>query len=295
MIQASWSRQKRQTERSFSAKWLSAPRYREITGRFYIRWYLQRYGFNRLEDLRSFLKGKRFILDAGTGTGRDAQLYSKNSRAQVFGIDISEGIFTAYQDLKKLPNLHLIRADLTRLPFRDLFFDFISCDQVLHHTPEPKASLRLLLKALRPKSPIAFYLYKKKGPIREFCDDYLRRTTNRMPEKECRRFAEAITKLGRSLAKAKTKVRIPENIPLLKIRAGTYDLQRFFHWNFFKCFWNPTFDYKTNILINLDWYHPYHAHRYDPPEIMGWCRELNLRTRRFNVIESGISVLAVKP
>ncbi len=290
-----WSKEKRQTEKSFSAKWRRVTRYREVTGRFYMDWYFQRYGFQGSAGLRNFLRGKQFILDAGTGTGRDAKLYSENSDAQVFGIDMSEGIFVAYRDLRRIPNLHLIRADLTRLPFRERFFDFIACDQVLHHTPNPKKSLRLLLSALKPKSPIAFYLYKKKGPIREFCDDFLRKTTTRMTEKDCRRFSEALTQLGRSLSELKVTLEIPQDIPLLDLKAGEYDLQRFFHWNFFKCFWNSSFDYETNIAVNFDWYYPPHAYRYSEQEVKSWCRDLHLKVRRFNVVESGISVLAVKP
>lgn len=290
----SWSREKRQTERSFSAKWRKARDYRKQTGDFYVDWYLQRYGFNDLNNLRSFLSGKHFVLDAGTGTGRDAKLYAENSTAQVFGIDISDGINVAYEDLKEVSNLHLIRADLTRLPFRKGFFDFIACDQVLHHTPDPKDGLRSLIGCLKGGETIAFYLYKKKGPIREFSDDYLRNAATEMTEEECYCFAESITKLGRSLSSLSVEIEVPEDIPLLGIHAGTYDLQRFFHWNIFKCFWNESFDYNSNVIINFDWYHPRHAHRYTEEEVKSWCKEMGLGILHFDVVESGISIMAVK-
>ncbi len=291
-----WSEEKRQTEGSFSAKWRKAPDYRRKTERFYTAWYLQRYGFREMMDLKSFLSGKRFILDAGTGTGRDAKMYAENSEAQVFGIDISEGINIASGDshLRDIPNLHLIRADLTSLPFRDGFFDFIACDQVLHHTPDPKDSLRRLLRCLREGAHIAFYVYRKKEPIREFCDDYLRGATTEMPEEDCYRFAESMTKFGKALSDLHVKIQVPEGIPLLGIKAGTYDLQRFFHWNLFKCFWNDEFDYESNVIINFDWYHPKHAHRYTEEDVRGWIVEMGLRILHFDIIESGISVLAVK-
>jgi ubiquinone/menaquinone biosynthesis C-methylase UbiE len=290
----SWSEEKHQTERSFSAKWRRATNYRKTTETFYIDWYLQRYGFKELGHLQRFLSDRRFILDAGTGTGRDAKLYAENSGAQVFGIDISEAADIAYKDLKDIPNLHLIRADLTRPPFRDGFFDFISCDQVLHHTPDPKSALGTLLRCLKRGAPIAVYLYKKKDPIREFCDDHLRRTTTEMTDEECYRFAESITKFGKALSGLQVKIEVPEKIPLLGIEAGTYDLQRFFHWKFFKCFWNDQFDYETNVIINFDWYHPKHAYRYTEQEVRDWCLEMNLKILHFDAIESGISVLAIK-
>jgi SAM-dependent methyltransferase len=290
----SGSKEQQRTQRSFSAKWARATDYRAQTGRFYTDWYLQRYGFRTLSGLRRFLSTKRFVLDAGTGTGRDSALYAAHSRAHVFGIDISAGIQTAYRDLKDVANLHLLRADLRRLPFPRACFDFIACDQVLHHTPDPKRSLARLLRHLKPGGDVAFYLYRKKGPVREFCDTYLRRRTTAMSDRECFRFSESMARLGRALSTLKGTVDIREEIPLLGIAPGRYDPQRFFYWNVLKCFWNDQFDFRTNAVINFDWYHPESAYRYSPEEIRRWCRELGLRVRRFNVVEAGISVLATK-
>jgi SAM-dependent methyltransferase len=288
------SRTQQQTVKSFSAKWNKAPEYRKKTERFYIAWYLQRYGFEGLDGLRKFLAGKRLVLEAGTGTGRDSRLYAENSKAQVFGIDISEGIHVAYQDLKGIDNLHLVRADIGRLPFRDEFFDFVACDQVLHHTPDPGASLRQLARVLRRGGHLAFYVYKKKGAVREFCDYYLRAATTEMSEEECYRFSEAVTKLGKALSDLRATVNVPEDIPLLGIKAGPQDVQRFIYWNVFKCFWNDEFDYDTNVIINFDWYHPKDAHRYTEDEVRAMCQALGLCVAHFDVTDSGISVLAEK-
>ena len=294
LIKQDMPREQALTERSFSAKWRRAPDYLRQTGRFYTEWYLQRYGFRQLKDLRRFLANTRFILDAGTGTGRDNRLYAEHSPAQVFGIDISVGIQTAYRDLKAIPNLHLLRANIMHLPFRNRFFDFIACDQVLHHTADPKASLQQLVNRLRAGGHLAFYVYRRKGPVREFCDDYLRAVTTKMSEQECYRFAEAVTKFGKTLAEQQVTIRVPEDIPLLQLKAGRYDLQRFFHWNVFKCFWNKEFSKDTNAVINFDWYHPTSAYRYTEEQMRQWCEECGLQIERMNVVEAGISVLALK-
>src|SRR5262249_44995903 len=99
-----------ETRESFSEKWRRAPRYREATHAHYLQWYLDRYGFNTVDGLRDFLQSKRRILDAGTGHGRDSELFARNSAATVFGIDISDGIYNAYRDLEQIENLHLIQA-----------------------------------------------------------------------------------------------------------------------------------------------------------------------------------------
>src|SRR5262249_50529606 len=173
MLPETWADGQAQTRDSFSEKWRRVPQYREATRAHYVQWYLERYGFGSVDGLRNFLSSKRRILDAGTGHGRDVELFAQTSRAAVFGVDISAGIYNAYRDLGHLENAHLIQADLGALPFDPGFFDFISCDQVIHHTPDARQSLERLVRHLALGGHVAFYVYKKKGPIREFSDDYI--------------------------------------------------------------------------------------------------------------------------
>ncbi|HTM44455.1 MAG TPA: class I SAM-dependent methyltransferase, partial [Polyangiaceae bacterium] len=153
----------KETVETFSWKWDKAKSYRTATLGHYRQWYLDRYGFGTEEKLAAFLKDKRRILDAGTAHGRDAELYHNNSTAQVYGVDISSGIRNAYRDLQKLDRLNLVQGDLARLPYPDGFFDFIGCDQVIHHTPNTRESLNRLLKKLAVGGHVSFYVYKKKG------------------------------------------------------------------------------------------------------------------------------------
>jgi len=283
-----------ETVATFSWKWQRAKGYRSATIGHYSQWYLDRYGFSTTENLKKFLAGKKHVLDAGTAHGRDAEMYAKNSSALVFGIDISEGVRNAHRDLGSLPNAYFAQADLTKLPFPEGFFDFIGCDQVIHHTPETRASLRHLVTRLAPGGHICFYVYRKKGPIREFCDDYIRERTVKMSPEDCYKVSEAITKLGKSLTDMKATIDVPEDIPLLDIKAGKYDLQRFIYWNVFKCYWNDTMDWESNVITNFDWYHPLHAHRHTREEVERWCAEENLTIEHLDEQESGISVRALK-
>lgn len=289
-----WAPGQLETRESFSEKWRRASNYREAARTHYVQWYLERYGFESLDRLRAFLAAKRRILDAGTGHGRDAELYALNSDATIFGIDFSEGIYNAYRDLRHLKNLHLIQADLTRPPFPPEFFDFIACDQVIHHTPDTRQSFLTLVRYLAPGGHIAVYVYKKKGPVREFCDDYIRRATVGMSPEECLKTCEAITRFGKALSDLRVEIEVPEDIPVLEIKAGKYDMQRFIYWNVFKCYWNDQLDWETNVITNFDWYHPLHAHRHTPEEVRGWCEEAGVEILHFDVVESGISVLGRK-
>lgn len=290
-----WLPGQAETRASFSEKWRRAPNYREATRHHYVQWYLQRYGFRTREALREFLAAKQRVLDAGTGHGRDVELFAENSLATVVGIDISDGIRNAHHDLRHLENVHLVQADLARLPFPESFFDFISCDQVIHHTPNVYQSLLALVEHLAPGGHLAMYVYKRKGPIREFCDDYIRRVTVNLPPDQCIEWSEAITRLGKALSDLDVQIEVPEDIPILEIKAGKYDLQRFIYWHVFKCYWNDSMDWETNVITNFDWYHPLHAHRHTPDEVQGWCEAAQLEIVRFDVMESGISVLARRP
>ena len=286
----------KETQKSFSGKWKRIPNFgHEASSReMYVRWYLERYGFNTLDALRTFLGDKKFILDAGTGLGRDTVLYAENSDAEVFGIDLSESIDFANEHAGHLPNAHLIQADLTRLPFQRRFFDFIASDQVLHHTPDTESSFKNLTHYLSPGAQIAAYVYKKKGPIREFADDFLRAHYTEATEEECYEFSRAITGLGKALTDLKIEFEVPEDIPALEIKAGKHNLQRFIYWNVLKCYWNDALDLETNIMTNFDWYHPRYAHRHTAEEVRRWCAEEKLEIVNFDVVESGISVRARK-
>jgi SAM-dependent methyltransferase len=284
----------KETVESFSWKWDKALEWRSATIEHYKKWYLDRYGFGSEARLADFLANKRAILDAGTAHGRDAEMYAKNSRATVYGIDIGSGIRNAYRDLHSVPSLNFIQADLARLPFPPEFFDFIGCDQVIHHTPNTRESLRHLVTRLMPGGHIAFYVYKKKAPVREFCDDYIRERTVKMSPQECLEVSEAITKFGKMLSDLKVTIDVPADIPILGIKAGKQDLQRFIYWHMFKCYWNDTMDFEANVITNFDWYHPLHAHRHTPEEVRAWCKEEGLTIVHLDVQESGVSCLAQK-
>ncbi len=284
------------SRQSFSAKWRRIPEFghEEASRRIYVNWYLERYGFGTLDGLRNFLADKRLVLEAGTGVGRDAILYAESTKGLVFALDQTDSIDSAYRHGKHLPNLHLLQADLTVLPFREGIFDYVASDQVIHHTPDTEAAFRYLVRFVAPGGQIAVYVYKKKAPIREFCDDFLRAHYTKASEEECYEFSRAITLLGKALSDLKIDFDVPEDIPILDIKAGRHNLQRFIYWNVFKCYWNDDLDFETNVMTNFDWYHPPFAFRHTPEEVQGWCASLGLKVVNFNVVESGISVRAEK-
>ena len=259
-----------QTVKSFDQKWDRHRYYREHTGRFYMDWFLKRYGFESADGLRDFLADKRTILDAGTGSGRDAVMFADHSTANVFGVDTSEAALSGAREQVTHPRVSFIRADLNRMPFPDEYFDLISCDQVIHHTPQPRETFERLRAKLRTGGQICCYVYRRKAVVREFTDDYVRDRIRDLPIDEALKVCEGITHLGRQLAELNVTLDVEHDIPVLGIPKGKIDLQRFFHWHLFKCFWNNEFDFFTNNIVNFDWYHPEHCHRFEPHEFRAW-------------------------
>ena len=114
-----------------------------------------------------------------------------------------------------------------------------------------------------------------------------------LPPEEAWRRLEPLTRLGQVLAEADVTITIPDDIPLLEIPAGTYDLQRFFYWHVAKLFWNADMPFEENQHINFDWYHPAFAHRQSEEDVRTWCAELGLRIIHLDAQESGYTVRAI--
>jgi SAM-dependent methyltransferase len=284
-----------QTIRSFGDKWDLHRYYRKHTERFYTDWYLQRHHLDGIDGLRALLADKRRILDAGTGAGRDAANFAAHSRpgSLVFGVDTAWPALENAKQLGELGEVQLVHADVNGLPFPDEYFDFINCDQVIHHTPNPPVTFQNLARKLKPGGEITTYVYAKKSVIREFTDDYIRDRIKHDSFSKALEVCDGITKLGRALADLRATVEIDEDIAILGIPKGTYDVQRFIHWHVMKCFWNDDFDFFTNNVVNADWYHPVYCFRYTPEEFRSWF-ERGWEILSWNVQEAGIGCRARK-
>jgi len=234
-------------------------------------WILNRNGFSNSQELAKFLESKRRVLDAGCGNGRVTALlrqYSCAESTEIVGIDlVSSNV--ARKNLGQFENVFVYERDLLG-DLSDLGeFDFIYCQEVLHHTEDPQAAFHNLCNVLAPGGEIAIYVYKKKAPAREFVDDYIREEISKLPYTEAIAVCEQITELGKSLSEYKLKINVPQ-VDALEISAGEYDLQRFIYHFFAKCFWNPELSYGDNVAINYDWYHPQLSTRHTLDEVREW-------------------------
>jgi ubiquinone/menaquinone biosynthesis C-methylase UbiE/uncharacterized protein YbaR (Trm112 family) len=290
---------RRQTQKSYSVKWSKSPTFgtdSEATRSFHHDWYKKRYGFDSDASLERFLEGCDLVLDAGTGLGRDTFWYSELGCGRVFGLDISTSVDIASKKVRDPSRVTFVQGDLMSLPFASDTFDFVACDQVLPCIAEPEHAVRELCRVTRPGGRFIFYVYRRRGPIREFANDYLRDRISRMPPERAWEECRAITELGRVLTELHATIELEHDIPLLEIKAGRYDVQRFIFYNFLKCFWNESHTFDENNLVNYDWYHPSFTYRHTEADVKRWLKKLGVAVEHFDHEEpSGISVVCRKP
>lgn len=288
-----------QTQSSFAFKWTKRDSFgspgmqRELHA-----WLLERYGFDSAEDMRAFFGTRERTLDAGCGAGFATSAWMvpgwNRSGAEWVGVDISAAIDVAHERLAACGGTHFVQADVLELPFRSESFDAIISEGVLHHTPSTERALKALVPLLRSGGELMVYVYRRKAPIREFADDYVRERLAELAPSEAWEALRPLTRLGQALAELETEVEVTEDVPLLGIPAGRYDVQRLVYWHVAKLFWNAEMTFEENNHVNFDWYAPRYAWRHTEDEVRRWYEESRVDVTWLHVHEAGFTVRGTK-
>lgn len=107
----------------------------------------------------------KVALDVACGTG----MYTRNiarKASKVYGIDISEGMLKTalkYSKLHGLNNIIFARASADNLPFKDNFFDGVSCCCALHLFNDLNRSLGEMNRVLNEGGKLACLTYLRRG------------------------------------------------------------------------------------------------------------------------------------
>jgi arsenite methyltransferase len=286
-----------QTGESFGWKWAQRDAYERpgmLPGAR--AWLLHRYGFETAAAMRACL-GERRVLDLGCGAGFSAALWLGDDERDPFGgtyigADLSSAVDVARDRLGGRPNRHFVQADALALPFARGAVDVVIAEGVLHHTPSTRAALASAVSILRPGGEVWCYVYRRKSPLREYADDFVRDQIAPLPPEQAWELMRPLTLLGKALEETGAVVTVPEDVSVLGIPAGTYPVQRLFYWHVAKVFWNADWGLDASQLTNFDWYHPRYAHRQSEDEVRAWCGELGLAIEHFDVDDAGYTVRA---
>lgn len=281
--------EKNQTVQSFSAKWID---WEKKAGRPLGQTPQERadlseqlghlFGLQGAQPVEQqiFKSGSR-ILDAGCGVGWAEELFNQNPKCERFALDISQSVEVARARTKQLSNVCVAQGDILHLPFSGPTFDAVFSSGVIHHTGDAHLAFAKLASLLKPGGIIGIYIYAVKPLLREMSDIEIRKTTTTLTYQEAYEFSEQISLLGQAFSKIQTPLIIEKDIPLLDIKKGEYNLQKFMYDYFIRCWWNDKLGLGFSNLSNFDWWHPKFASHHTPEEIQNWFSENKLTINKF--------------
>ncbi len=258
-----------QTKESFGYQWSRRDLFDQANAQVQVSsWLIERFG------KPDFIGEGKIILDAGCGGGQSSVAYFGNLLNKNFyiGNDVSSAVRVAKERFseKHITNAVFIQSDLNSVPIKPNSVDVIFSEGVLHHTDNAKSSFQNIQKLLRKDGIFIFYVYKKKAPIREFTDDFIRDYLNNLNSEEKFKALIPLTKFGRTLGDLNIMVDIEDSIDFLGIPAGKIDIQRLFFYYIFKCFYKNDWTLDQMNLTNFDWYSPKNCSRHTKEEVRTW-------------------------
>ena len=287
-----------QTADAFSFQWnmqevFLTPSYRKAMR----EWLLERYGDVPNAEWWTQYGERPTVLDAGCGASLSAvELFGDFlSNIDYIGVDVSTSVDVARSRFAEsgYPGV-FIQCDLGTVPIEPESVDVIFSEGVLHHTDSTENSLKRLANLLKSGGRFLFYVYRRKGPLREFTDDYIRDQLQSLSPAEAYEKLMPLTKLGKMLGDLNIEIEIEESIDLLEIPAGKINLQRLVYWHVAKMFYRPDFDLDEMNHYNYDWYFPKNASRHTEEELRHWCAEAGLEVEHEFIENPGVTMIARK-
>jgi len=149
---------------------------------------------------RDELEPQHLVLDAGRGNGRFTYQASLTG-ATVIGVDLGWGVDSAFENSRALPNVHIVRGDLFRLPLRTAIFDRIFSIGVLMHTGNARAAFDSIVRTLAPEGLVVAHVYGVGLPSYEAADGSIRAVTTRLPRTLQMGFSKIMSAVARALRK----------------------------------------------------------------------------------------------
>jgi len=200
------------------------------------------------------------VLDCGCGKGRHIFLANQFGASTVVGIDLSSAVEAAYANTRHLPNVHVIQADIHRLPFAAPF-DLAYSIGVLHHLPIPKQGFLAMASHVRAGGRVVAWVYGKEGNqwIENLVDPVRKNITSRLPRvvTRCLAFPPALVlylALKLLYRPAKTRPWLKNLLPYADYICSISD------YSFAENFWNvfdqlvaPTAFYHSQDEV-VDWF-----------------------------------------
>jgi len=236
------------------------------------------------------------VLDMGCGSGAAGRAYFEGyfDKLDYYACDMSSAIEQAKKDFEAV-NIHAqyIQAEIETLPFEKQSFDIIFCPGVLHYTLDMMNAISSLSKLIKKDGLFVSWIYKKQKPIRVLTDEYLMNYFSKLSPEQAFEEMKPLTKLGIELGKLNAEIDV-EEIPILGVKAGKYDLQRFFYYHIMKLFYNTNLPFTRHVVNNWNAYTPKKILFHETSEIVEFCKKANLEIIQIIDEGNGVSLTAKK-
>ena len=108
-----------------------------------------------LDDLRG-----KSVLEAGCGGGHHTSFMAPYART-VTAVDLNT-VDLARERTKSFSNVRFVEADIAKMDLGELF-DVVLSVGVVHHTDDPEATVRNLVRHLKPGGRLLLWVYSKEG------------------------------------------------------------------------------------------------------------------------------------
>ena len=145
--------QQRETAENFGAQWLVFDQVQSHHEKQFLDWIAP--------VTRDFVRDK-VVLEGGCGKGRHTRLIGTWGARDVIGIDLSVAVDAAHRNTRDLPNVHIVQADIYRLPLKKRF-DYAFSVGVLHHLPDPRGGFDSLIRRVKPGGAISAWVYGREN------------------------------------------------------------------------------------------------------------------------------------
>lgn len=180
--------------------------------------------WNKGQLSRAELGPGTLVLDGGCGNGRFSYQAAR-AGATVIGLDLGWGVYSAFEHTRHLPNAHIVRGDLFRLPFENNTFDRIFSIGVLQHTGNGAKAFASLARTLKPQGAIVAHVYGRGMWTYEVLDRTLRAATTRLPIGAQMAFSKGCAALARNLKRLGPKLyqRVYNHLNLLPTTHHMFD------------------------------------------------------------------------
>jgi uncharacterized protein YbaR (Trm112 family)/SAM-dependent methyltransferase len=143
------------------------------------------------------LRGK-VVVDAGSGNGRYAYTASQFA-GELVALDLSQAVESSFQNLRHLPNAHVVQGDILNPPLCKASIDHVYSIGVLMITGDTRLAVETLGQLVKPGGTLTAHVYAPGTPLWQFNDAWVRRLTTLLSTPANVKLAEAMARAARWL------------------------------------------------------------------------------------------------